>query len=74
MARKNAPSRKPKAPGRSRAKEASFEVEDQAAAAEPAGPAATLETGLVFVTFIALLVGLLLSQIELSSSFGRGLF
>jgi len=39
-------------------------------AAAPMG----IENALVIVTFIALLVGLVLSQIELSASFGKGLF
>ena len=58
------------APGR-RGKDAEFEVEDQTA---PQGPSAGLETGLIFVTFAALLVGVVLAQIELGSTFGRGLF
>jgi hypothetical protein len=46
------------------------ETEDGGEAAAPAG----LENGLVLVTFLALVVALVLSQIELSSSYGKGLF
>lgn len=54
-----------------RGKDAEFEVDDQTA---PQGPTAGLETGLVFVTFAALVIGIVLAQIELGSTFGRGLF
>lgn len=55
--------------GRSK-KSADFEVEDQ----EQSGPAAGIEGSLVLVTFVALIVALVLSQIELGSSFGKGPF
>jgi hypothetical protein len=63
-----------KAPrGKGRAKKgAGFEVEESGDAA--AGQAAGIESGLVVVTFVALIVALLLSQIELADSFGKGLF
>jgi hypothetical protein len=62
---------KGKAAGRGKAAPAlDVETEDGAEAAAPAG----LENGLVLVTFIALAVALVLSQIELSSSYGKGLF
>ncbi|RKY20969.1 MAG: hypothetical protein DRQ55_05855 [Planctomycetota bacterium] len=59
--------------GKGRAKAAStLDVEDQDGAAPKAGT--NTETALVYVTFLALLVALVLSQIELGSSYGKGLF
>lgn len=52
------------------AKETTFEVQDTATAPKSS---ATLEDGLVWVTFVALIVGLIVSQLELSD-FGQGLF
>ena len=50
-------------------KDSGFEVEESAA---PKGASATLEDGLVWVTFVALLVGLIAAQIGLSD-YGAGL-
>jgi len=76
-----AKSKNPRTPTRSGArgkgKDSGFEVEDQgqAAGAPGADPAApSVEQLIVMVTFVALFVALLLSQIELGSSYGRGLF
>lgn len=55
---------------RGKASTTSFEVEDQDA---PKGPQAGLEAGLVFVTFAALVVAIVMAQMELASSFGKGL-
>jgi len=55
--------------GRSK-KSADFEVEEQEQGGQPAG----IEGSLVLVTFVALVVALVLSQIELGSSFGKGMF
>lgn len=38
-----------------------------------AQPAAGVESGLVVLTFVALVVALVLSQMELGNSFGKGL-
>ena len=57
------------------AKDTTFEVEDQdELEAAAAGPGGDLETALVFVTLIALVVGIILAQVELSGSYGQGLF
>lgn len=53
-------------------KDSGFEVEDSSAA--PAkGASATLEDGLVWVTLVALVVGLIAAQLGLSD-YGAGLF
>lgn len=49
-----------------------FEVQDESGAAN-AAPAEGLERMLLVITLVALLVGLVLSQMELSSSYGKGL-
>ena len=52
-----------------KAKDAAFEVEDPAdSGAAPLG----LEAGLVLITFVALLVGLIVAQMQLSSQFDAG--
>ena len=49
-----------------------FEVENpEEAAVGP--PPASLEQGLILVTFVALVVGLILAQMDLSSTYGKGL-
>jgi len=51
-----------------------LEVEEAMADDEVGGqPAAGLESGLVVLTFIALIVALVLSQMELGSAFGKGM-
>lgn len=45
---------------------------DDGGAAAPAP--ASLESSLVLLTFIALITALVLSQLELSQSYGKGLF
>ena len=50
-------------------KSSTFEVEDSAA---PKGPGASLEDGLVWVTLVALVVGLVAAQIGLAE-YGAGL-
>ena len=52
-------------------KDSGFEVEDSAAPAK--GASATLEDGLVWVTLVALVVGLIAAQLGLSD-YGAGLF
>ena len=57
---------------KSRAKEASFEVEEQGEAA--AAPAQTsLETALVYVTFVALIAGLIMAQMDLAATYDMGM-
>ena len=68
-------SRKSPARGsKAKAKDTGFEVEDQeeVEAVEGGASAAGIETGLVFVTFVALIVGFVLAQIDLSSNYGEG--
>ncbi|MFT7463702.1 MAG: hypothetical protein ACI9EF_002049 [Pseudohongiellaceae bacterium] len=54
--------------GRSK-KSADFEIEES----QEQGPPAGIEGSLVLVTFVALAVALVLSQIELGNSFGQGM-
>lgn len=61
---------KARSSGRSK-KGVDFEVEENA---DQGAQAAGLENGLIMVTFAALLVALILSQVELGSSFGKGMF
>jgi len=53
-------------------KGAGFELEENVDSVDvqPAG----IENGLVLVTFAALIIALILSQIELGGSFGKGMF
>ena len=67
--------RKSKAKGKGKGKSGGFEVEEQGGdGEEAAGPGATLETALIYVTFLALVVGLILAQMDLSSTYGKGMF
>ena len=63
---------KTKPAARGKGKAATLDVQDEQGG-DAAAPA-SLETALVYVTFLALLLALVLSQIELSSSYGKGLF
>ncbi len=81
MAKSKNPRTPTRSGARSKGKDAGFEVQDQgqdpgqadgSANATPAGPSA--EQMIVLVTFVALLAALILSQVELGSSYGRGLF
>ncbi|GJM20808.1 MAG: hypothetical protein DHS20C15_07230 [Planctomycetota bacterium] len=58
---------------RSAAKDSSFEVEEAGAEAAAEGGAHGLETGLVFFTFICLLLGFVLIQMRMAEH-GAGLF
>ena len=68
--------KKRKAPARGgargKAKDTGFEVQDQDQEDAVSGPQIGLETGLIFVTFIALIVGFILAQTDLSSSYAEG--
>ena len=69
--------KKRKAPARGgsrgKAKDAGFEVQDSdQEEAAASGPQAGIETGLIFVTFVALIVGFVLAQMDLSNSYGDG--
>lgn len=59
------------AAGGRRSKDTEFQVEE---AAVDSGPKAGLESGLVVVTFVALLIGIVMAQMELGDAFGKGLF
>jgi hypothetical protein len=61
-------SRKPKAKAKS---EASFEVEEHGEGAPAAGT--SLETALVYVTFIALLIGLVMAQMDMAATYDMGM-
>lgn len=63
MAKRAKPSPRSKA-----AASSDFQVEDENMVESTGG----LESALVLVTFLALLVALVLSQLELSSSYGQG--
>ena len=62
--------RTPRKSGRRGGKDAGFEVEESTGAK---APGLTLEDGLVWVTFTALVVGLIAAQIGLAD-YGGGLF
>ena len=64
---------KGKAAGGRKGKKAEVELETADGAEAPAENPAGLEQALVMVTFIALITALILSQIELSGSYGKGL-
>lgn len=65
--------RKPKNTGKSSRGPVLEEVADLES--EPAaGPGHTIETGLIFVTFLALLVGIVLAQMALKKYYDAGLF
>ena len=74
MAKRSGSRSKAAAPRKSRsaAKESSFEVEEAGAEAAE-GNAHGLETGLVFITFICLLLGFVLIQMRMGEH-GAGLF
>lgn len=74
MAKRSGSRSKPAAPRKSRgaAKESAFEVEEAGAEAAE-GTAHGLETGLVFFTFICLLLGFVLIQMRMAEH-GAGLF
>lgn len=58
-----------------KSKDAGFEVEEQSAEGQSSAPAgASLETALVYVTFVALIIGLIMAQSDLASSYNQGLF
>ncbi|MDG2149621.1 MAG: hypothetical protein P8N09_08860 [Planctomycetota bacterium] len=60
---------------KTKSKNAGFEVEEQPAEGETSPSAgASLETALVYVTFVALLAGLIMAQSDLASSYNQGLF
>lgn len=59
---------------KARSKDGGFEVEEQDGLDDGAADnGAGLESALVFVTFLALVIGLIVSQMDLSSSFGKGM-
>ena len=71
MAKKKARKQPARGAGRS-AQPRGFEIEESLAAeASPVG--ASLEQGLIMVTFVVLVIGLILAQMDLSASYGKGL-
>lgn len=59
---------------KSKTKNSGFEVEEQGDEAAVAAPSTSLETALIYVTFVALLVGVILAQMDLGSTYGKGMF
>ena len=74
MAKKKSSRAPSRSSGRGKGKDTGFEVEDSQDEAEAGPMPASLETGLVFVTFVALVIGLILAQLDLGSTYGQGLF